>query len=206
MLCWFAGRAQAISNQRTTGAIVDTSSAPKELAGDNTCATSAADPGRSGLRVHEYPDGHLSCPRVSGATRRAKPSDDMTRFDATEPGPVDKWRQSSRRTTSPSGPTTTTSQPGLSASMATKTMERKVIVADAPLGQNFFALAQRPHLGVAVFARRRQGAKRIGAQKRLPGFACDGAAPAPGCRGLRSSPPGRQAHRGPETSARFRLR
>ena len=60
------------------------------------------------VRVHEYPDGHLAVfhgPRVSGALprrrrnhRRRQAPGRVTRFDATEPGPVDKCtaRQSSR--------------------------------------------------------------------------------------------------------------
>ena len=64
------------------------------------------------VRVHEYPDGHLPSSTDPGLARyradgeyhrRRQAPGSATRFDATEPGPVDKWtaRQSSRPTTSP---------------------------------------------------------------------------------------------------------
>ena len=72
------------------------------------------------VRVHEYPDGHLAVfhgPRClaryradGGNHRRRQAPGRVTRFDATEPGPVDKWsaRQSSRPDHLSTGPTTTT--------------------------------------------------------------------------------------------------
>ena len=88
----------------------------------------AADPGRSpppplrqgagpGARISRRPPGRLPRTQVSGALprrrrnhRRRQAPGRVTRFDATEPGPVDKWtaRQSSRPDHFPTGPTTTT--------------------------------------------------------------------------------------------------
>ena len=88
----------------------------------------AADPGRSpppplrqgagpGARISRRPPGRLPRTQVSGALprrrrnhRRRQAPGRVTRFDATEPGPVGKWtaRQSSRPDHFPTGPTTTT--------------------------------------------------------------------------------------------------
>ena len=72
---------------------------------------------RSGARISRRPPGRLPRTQVSGALprrrrnhRRRQAPGRVTRFDATEPGPVDKWtaRQSSRPDHFPTGPTTTT--------------------------------------------------------------------------------------------------
>ncbi len=70
-----------------------------------------------GARISRRPPGRLPRTQVSGALprrrrnhRRRQAPGRVTRFGATEPGPVDKWtaRQSSRPDHFPTGPTTTT--------------------------------------------------------------------------------------------------
>ena len=70
-----------------------------------------------GARISRRPPGRLPRTQVSGALprrrrnhRRRQAPGRVTRFDATEPGPVDKWsaRQSSRPDHLSTGPTTTT--------------------------------------------------------------------------------------------------